>query len=1419
MSRRRPVESPPRRSSGPSSDAPAGPTIVAADRAGPGLAELLRIQTRILRDMAAGQPAQPLAERLCDLVRHYAPGRIACLMRLGPDGLLHPVAVTGAPEGLSAAIDGLAPGPHNGSCAAAIHAGTPILVEDARTDLRWAYQREMAATFDIRAWWSHPVWQGTQPIGTFALAGATGGAPGPALLRLLEQAAAIAGSVLQLLDLQEEQHRQSVRMRRLSGFNAMLAQVNQLASGRPDEATLYAGVCRLAVAQAGLRLAWIGAPDPAGEVRPTAAAGAIGFLDEVFVTVDPALPEGRGLSGTAWREVRTVVRQRFAPETMLAPWLEAARRHGLGAGAALPLLLRGVPQAILHVYAAEEGILDAELLGLVEELAVDVGRALEALDQQRHLDRLQALHTALLTEGEILLQARSETEILHKTCAQLGTSTLFHVTWIARPDADGIFQALAGAGPGMALLVQQRLALDDDPPSFIARGWRAGGALVQNDLRADPHLVRYRDMFERDGWRSAAVVPLLRGGARVAVLLLGSPHAGLFTPDVLALCERIAQLLGRGLDELDLRQALEQERSRQFHLARHDPLTGLPNRLLFEEHLGHALARARRRGTPLAVCLLDLDDFKPVNDRFGHHAGDVILRQAGVRLHDSMRRSDLVARLGGDEFVLAIEDLGSVQALPGLLGRLSETIAAPFDLEGSAVRVGLSVGVAVFPDDGEDPDILLRRADAALYAAKARKAVREANWQRWTADLAQDHAPAAAIDDAYGTEATRLLAATAEIWPVVTAGFLDDFYRDLARQSLAAPILGALAPAEMARLKTRQAEHLLRLMDPATDRETLHRHAREIGQVHALVGVDGALMIQAIAIYQARLTDRLAAQSLRPIDRQHLISVATVRLQEDMAVQMEARGETIAAYFDVLLRRPPRSDAPWVDAAQARLDALAGLPGILAAGLLRPDAEGRFQVLASSSAVGLSFARIREVSAIVPMLDTARPEGQGLLAEAWRSGEIVVAANFQTDPRTAPWHPAAVQLGVRSGAVMPVRDAEDRPVAALILLGATPGQFVSMWMRHFCLGMAQGLALLWRQRRGAAQAVVVPETTAAAWRRRLFAGGLRLHYQPLVDLRSGRPVKAEALARLEQDDGTIVGPVQFLPVLGARDLDELFRLGVAEALRQAVRWEAEGLTLGVTVNLAPSTLARPDCATWVRDALRETPLPPGRLSLEITEDQALSEADEATAATLAALARLGVTLAMDDLGSGYSSLQRLRALPFRTVKLDQGLLHGVLRAPARTISFIGALVHLARDLEIEVVVEGLESVDMVEAAALLGADVGQGFALGHPMPPEAIPEWVRSFAWTVDTETPRTVLGALATAWRGNHLGDNMSGPAETCPMARFLDAQGLSGSKLARAHSALHVLAARDGRSSRRYRAAAARFQQALARLVTEPG
>ncbi|MDA8252170.1 MAG: GAF domain-containing protein, partial [Rhodospirillales bacterium] len=1021
--------------------------------------------TGILHEMAAGEPAQRLAEQLCAAVRQGAPGRIACVMRLGPDGRLHLLAAAGAAPALVAALDGMAPEPCAGFCAGALQGAAPVLVADVHHDPRWAGRRALVAAHGIRACWCLPVRQGGRVVGIMALCDAAPGLPGPARLQLLEQAAAIAGSLLRLLDLQdaqaaqqEAQRRQAGQMRRLTGFNAMLAQVNQLAAGRPDTAALYEGICRIAVAQAGLRLAWIGAPGGDGTFHPIAAAGAVGFLDAVFVSADPSLPEGRGLAGTAWREARTVIRQRFGAETEVAAWRQAAERFGIGAGAALPLLLlRGAPQAVLHVYAVEEGLLDAELVGLLEELAVDVGRALEAIDQQRHLDRLEALHAALMMQGETLLRARSDTEMLHWTCAHVVGGALFQVAWIARPDTAGVMRALAFAGPETDWLTKQRLALDETPPSLVARCWLEKRTIISNDMLADPDLARYRALMARSAWRSAAVVPLRRGGALFAVLALGALEANLFTPDVVALCERIAALLGHGLDEFDLKQTLEAERRQQFHLARHDALTGLPNRRQFEEHLGRALVGARRRGAPLAVCMLDVDDFKPVNDRYGHAVGDALLRQVAQRLREALRQSDLIARLGGDEFALAIDDLGSIEALPQLLGRVSEAMAAPFDLgvDDGPACIGLSAGVAVFPEDGAEPDLLLRRADAALYAAKATKAVGACNWQRWDAETGGPATSQPGIDDPYGPEARRLLAATEGIWPVITDGFVEEFYSVLARQKLAVPILAALSPDELVRLKARQVAHLIALMAATGDRDSLRRVARAVGQVHALTGVDNVLMVQALGLYQAHLTRYLATQPLRPSERQNLMAVATARLQEDNAEQMEASARTIATYFDVLLNRPRQADAPWVDVAQARLDAMAGLPGILSVRFLRPDEAGILQTLASSSAAGLPFGGLNLAPGARPAIDRTRPEGRGLLSEAWYGGTIASTANYQTDPRTALWHDAARRFGVRSAAAVPVHDLDNRPVAMLILFGAFPNQFEAAWARHVCADFAQ----------------------------------------------------------------------------------------------------------------------------------------------------------------------------------------------------------------------------------------------------------------------------------------------------------------------------------------------------------------------------
>jgi diguanylate cyclase (GGDEF)-like protein/PAS domain S-box-containing protein len=155
------------------------------------------------------------------------------------------------------------------------------------------------------------------------------------------------------------------------------------------------------------------------------------------------------------------------------------------------------------------------------------------------------------------------------------------------------------------------------------------------------------------------------------------------------------------------------------HQAFHDVLTGLANRSLFRDRLGHALARASRGGRPTAVLYLDLDDFKAVNDRLGHAEGDRLLVAVGDRLRSATRDGDTVARLGGDEFAIIVEETDPTEAAQAA-GRILEALARPFDLGERPVAARASIGIAIRLADGGDADELLRRADIAMYAAKAR---------------------------------------------------------------------------------------------------------------------------------------------------------------------------------------------------------------------------------------------------------------------------------------------------------------------------------------------------------------------------------------------------------------------------------------------------------------------------------------------------------------------------------------------------------------------------------------------------------------------------------------------------------------------------------------------------------------------------
>ncbi|HET7465334.1 MAG TPA: diguanylate cyclase [Candidatus Dormibacteraeota bacterium] len=175
--------------------------------------------------------------------------------------------------------------------------------------------------------------------------------------------------------------------------------------------------------------------------------------------------------------------------------------------------------------------------------------------------------------------------------------------------------------------------------------------------------------------------------------------------------------------DITARKELEAELA---HLALHDPLTGLANRTLFFDRLHQAMRQARRDRKQVGLVMLDLDHFKDVNDAFGHQTGDEVLRRLAVRLRAGLRSTDTVARLGGDEFAWVLPNIGGRQAAMVMMVKLLRAVPSRVTVGRRPIEVGVSAGLALFPDDGDDVDTLMRVADVELYAAKRHAPTKDA---------------------------------------------------------------------------------------------------------------------------------------------------------------------------------------------------------------------------------------------------------------------------------------------------------------------------------------------------------------------------------------------------------------------------------------------------------------------------------------------------------------------------------------------------------------------------------------------------------------------------------------------------------------------------------------------------------------------
>lgn len=250
-----------------------------------------------------------------------------------------------------------------------------------------------------------------------------------------------------------------------------------------------------------------------------------------------------------------------------------------------------------------------------------------------------------------------------------------------------------------------------------------GTAVAVADLRDEVRFPAFAEAAVEAGLASVFAFPLNHGRLRLGALDLYKEETGPLPEDAMEAAQTLADVATAYLLNARAREAAHENSDQMRHIASHDALTGLPNRMLLLQRIDHAAQRARRSHTPAAVLFIDLNRFKQVNDTFGHDAGDELLRAVAVRLSRVVRPGDTLARVYGDEFVLLCEDLQDYADVDAVSERISASFDPPFTVDGAEITVSASVGVAYAGPGDQISGSLIAEADRAMYEIKKESAL------------------------------------------------------------------------------------------------------------------------------------------------------------------------------------------------------------------------------------------------------------------------------------------------------------------------------------------------------------------------------------------------------------------------------------------------------------------------------------------------------------------------------------------------------------------------------------------------------------------------------------------------------------------------------------------------------------------------
>jgi diguanylate cyclase (GGDEF)-like protein len=280
----------------------------------------------------------------------------------------------------------------------------------------------------------------------------------------------------------------------------------------------------------------------------------------------------------------------------------------------------------------------------------------------------------------------------------------------------GVRPQYIAASNDAALRFEELQTEVDEGPCLSA--YRTGEAVAVPDLRTEERFAKFRPRALDAGLAAVFTFPLHHGDHRLGALDLYRDTAGELSPQAMSWAQTLADVTAAYLLISQARAALQESSAQARYAALHDPLTGLPNRVLMVERLEQAFARVHGSRKIVAVFFIDLDRFKAVNDSYGHQVGDELLVAVAGRLTGVVRSDDTLGRLYGDEFVVLCEDLSGAAHAEAIVARVHASLAEPCVVSGIEVDVAASVGIAFAGHDPVNPEQLLHAADIAMYRAK-----------------------------------------------------------------------------------------------------------------------------------------------------------------------------------------------------------------------------------------------------------------------------------------------------------------------------------------------------------------------------------------------------------------------------------------------------------------------------------------------------------------------------------------------------------------------------------------------------------------------------------------------------------------------------------------------------------------------------